>query len=75
LKWTLRAVSGILDADGDAAASDMQKGEAVKLGIERIEDFGKGIGYVDAKGNKAERNSDFIKEFKNWLQANGVHGQ
>ena len=72
LKWTLRSVSGLLSPDEDRAATEAKKGEAVKLGIKRIEDFGRGIGVKTAQGAPGVENFDFLDRFHAFLRKHGI---
>ena len=64
LKWVLRFVSQLPlpppgSGDEDPVAVK-QKADALKAGIERIQDFGNAVGFVDENGDPQEANADFL---------------
>ncbi|MEO7425741.1 MAG: hypothetical protein ABI036_11180 [Fibrobacteria bacterium] len=72
LKWTLRSVSSLLSPDEDRASAEAKKGAAMQAGIKKIEEFGLGIGYLDADGNQQAQDDSFLKKFHALLKEKGV---
>ena len=74
LKWVLRFVSQeplpMPGSGDDNPVAVKQKAEALKAGIERIKDFGNGVGFIDENGDPQEANADFLIAFKALLDEN-----
>ncbi len=72
LKWTIRSVGYIGDPNSVRPETELEREAALKKGIKKIEDFGNGIGYVDANGNRQDSNKSFLEEFHIILTKYGV---
>ena len=82
LKWTIRFASGTLGVKQTATEPVPSKDDALKLGIKKILDFGKGIEYFNPDGSphkyfhtdrSAQRsNEDFLSEVHQILKENGI---
>jgi hypothetical protein len=72
LRWTLRVVSGMALGDKTVPLTEAQKEEAVKTGIKRIEDFGKGNEYFDSNRHPQKRNEQFLSKFHLLLKKYGI---
>ncbi len=73
LECTLRCATEIQVPAKDGPGSDALKEQALKEGIERIEDFGNGFGYPhDKNGNAPKKNLVFLGDFNDFLIQNGV---
>lgn len=72
LKWVLQSISGLIDPGKDRTSNEAKKEAALKAGIQKIQEFGKGIGYRDENGNKRKQNDVFIQKFESLLNENGV---
>lgn len=74
LKWTLRSVASevVVPEDDKDPTYEAKKEEALRKGIQKLVDFGKGIGYADRNGKAQERNEDFLHKLQVLLHENGV---
>ena len=59
-KWVLRNVGRIKMESNVSPHFEKEKERALKAGIKKIEDFGKGVGYLDKDGSAAKANLDFL---------------
>lgn len=60
---TLQSLTDLLTPEEKGSAMKAGQGEGVKPAIKKIEDFGKGIGYVDKNGKKPKSNEEFLDDF------------
>ncbi len=72
LKWTLRAIAPILIPDTDGPETEKLKQDALKAGVMKIHDFGKGKGALNGNNQPASSNDSFLEEFHGFLKANMV---
>lgn len=63
LKCALRLLSGV-KIPKSGSERDLAKEKALEVGMERILNFGVGVGFKDAAGNKANPNSEFVQSMK-----------
>ncbi len=71
-KWILRITSQISLPNRDNPTYEKTSGEALKAGIKRINDFGYGIGYSDSQHKEPKSNENFLDQFQELLQKNGI---
>lgn len=72
-KWILRVVSQMKIPEKDEDGRDKASGEALMAGIQKIEDFGLGVGYFDIHGKPQNQDKRFLAAFHALLEKNGVH--
>ena len=71
-KWILRRTSDVVLLDRNDPHYDTVSGEALRAGIQKIQDFADGVGYPENKKIVEIEIRKFIKEFKNCLTQNGI---